>query len=84
MRAGDVLRQMEERQENQLMILYRDEKGVMRSLVYQDLMFFEVTGHDSFKLLGNPFELLRVIERLKSGKYKFVGKGYYSQPVKIK
>lgn len=84
LKASEVIRQMEERGENQFMLLYRDEKGKMRSLAYQNLMFFEPIGHKEYRLLGKPSEILSIIESLKSGKYKLVGKGYYSRPIEFK
>lgn len=82
-RASDILRTMEERKENQVMILYKDERGRLRNLIYQDLMFFETTGRHEYKMLGNPAVLREIINNMKSGKYKYIGKGKYSQPVKF-
>lgn len=84
MRAVDVIRQMEERGENQLMLLYRDETGKMRSLAYQNLMFFEPIAHKRYRVLGKPSEIIDIVEGLKSGRYKLVGKGYYSRPIEFK
>lgn len=83
MRAAEVLKKMEERNENRLMILYRDDGGKMRSLVYQDMMFFEPVGHHEYRMLGNPTVLRKIVKNIKSGEYKYVGKGKYSQPVKF-
>lgn len=84
LRAVDVIRQMEERGENQFMLLYRDEEGNMKSLAYQNLMFFQPVAHKQYRVLGKPSEILSIIEGLKSGKYKLVGKGYYSRPIEFK
>lgn len=83
MKASEIIRKMEERGENQVMILYRDDKGKIRSLAYQNLMFFEPIGHHEYKMLGNPAVLREIINNMKSGKYKYIGKGKYSQPVKF-
>ena len=84
LKASEVIRQMEERGENQLMILYRDEEGNMKSLAYQNLMFFQPVAHKQYRVLGKPSEILSIIEGLKSGRYKLVGKGYYSRPIEFK
>lgn len=83
-KASEIIKAMEERKENHLMILYKDERGRLRNLIYQDLMFFETTGRHEYKMLGNPDELKKVVNNLKNGTFKLVGKGWYSHPVVLK
>lgn len=84
LKASEVIKQMEERGENQFMLLYRDEEGNMKSLAYQNLMFFQPVAHKQYRILGKPSEILEIVDGLKSGKLKLVGKGYYSRPITFK
>ena len=84
LKVSDLYRYFNEHDINQLMVLYRDEKGDIKSLAYQDLVFFEPIAHKRYRVLGKPSEILDIIEGLKSGRYKLVGKGYYSRPIEFK
>lgn len=82
-KASEIIKAMEEKKENHLMILYKDERGRLRNLIYQDLMFFETTGRHEYKMLGNPVVLRTIVDKLRTGEFKLIGKGRYSHKVKL-
>lgn len=79
-----VIKSLSERGINRLMILYRDDNGKMRSLLYQDYAFFETVGKHRYKLIAKPNNILRIINGLNDGTYRMVGKAIYNTPVDLK